>query len=458
MIARYSRPEMTNIWSEEERFKIWLSIETLALEGMAKEGLVPASAVQILRERGGFSVDRINELEGILRHDVLAFLTSVAEHAGPEVRSMHRGMTSSDLLDTATALQLVRSSTLIVDELDRLLEALRVRVLEFRSTPCIGRSHGIHAEPTTFGMKLAGWFAELVRCRVGLLAATERIAVGKISGPVGTYAGVSPAVEKHVLDALGLQPETVATQVVARDRHAAFLQSLALLATAIERAAVEIRHLQRTEVREVEEAFAVGQKGSSAMPHKRNPVLSENLSGLARLVRANSHAALENVALWHERDISHSSVERVVLPDSCTMVHFMVHRFTGLVRGLVVRADRMRENLELTRGVVFSGNLLLALTDHGMTRELAYQVVQEHALAAFDGGAPLLERVQNDARITGCLSGAEIAAAFDLTRQLRHVDQIIDRALGLPIASSAILSFSKGSALSQGSGVRKGKG
>ena len=429
MIARYSRPEMSSIWSDESRFQIWLEVETLALEQMVAEGLAPAEALAAVRERGRFDTPRVLEIEAEVKHDVIAFLTNVAEHAGPLARYVHRGMTSNDLLDTTFAVQLVRSGNLIMAGLAAVLAAVKQRAIETRHTPCIGRSHGIHAEPTTFGLKLAGWYAELRRQERRLAAAIEEVAVGKIAGAVGTYASVSPQVEAHVLNALGLRPETVPTQVVQRDRHAGFFSALALLGCSIERFCVEIRHLQRTEVREAEERFTPGQKGSSAMPHKRNPILSENLTGIARLLRGYAVSAMENVPLWHERDISHSSVERVIGPDACILTDFMLHRFRGLVEGLVVHSDRMVENLESTRGVVFSGTLLVELVDAGMVREDAYRLVQKHALAAWEGGASLRERVMGDAEITGVLPGARLEQVFDLKRHLRHVDMIFDRAM-----------------------------
>lgn len=430
MIARYSRPEMNALWSDEARFKIWLEIETLALEGMVAAGLAPQDALDAVRSKGRFDATRVLEIEQEVKHDVIAFLTNVAESVGEASRYVHRGMTSSDLLDTTLAVQLVRAGNLILAGVDRVLVVLKRRALETKNVPCIGRSHGIHAEPTTFGVKLAGWYAELVRSRARVAAAVVEIGYGKISGAVGTYASIPPSVEAHVLTKLGLKPETVATQVVQRDRHAAFFNALALLGASLERFCVEIRHLQRTEVREVEEKFSPGQKGSSAMPHKRNPILTENLTGLARLLRGYAVSAMENVPLWHERDISHSSVERVIAPDACTVVDFMLARFESVVDGMVVHADRMLENLESTRGLIFSGALLVALVDHGFTREDAYRLVQKHALPAWEGGASLLERVRSDKAIGERVSAAELDDIFDLKRHFRHVDLIVGRALG----------------------------
>ncbi len=428
MIPRYSRPEMSNLWSDENRFKIWLEVETLALEGMVMEGSAPKESLAAVKARGAFDTARVLAIEEEVKHDVIAFLTNVAEHVGPEARVLHRGMTSSDLLDTTLAVQLKRSGELLLRGLDAACDALWKRAEEFKYTPCVGRSHGIHAEPTTFGLKLAGWYAELRRARRRLVAAIDEVAVGKIAGAVGTYASVSPKVEAHVFSALGLKSEPVPTQIVSRDRHASFFSALALLACSIERCAVEIRHLQRTEVREAEEKFSAGQKGSSAMPHKRNPILSENLSGLARLVRSYSAAALENVPLWHERDISHSSVERVAAPDACILMDFMLARFASLISGLVVYPQRMQENLEHTRGLVFSGTLLIALVDRGMVREDAYRLVQQHALAAWEGGPDLKARVLADTKISAVMSAKEVESAFDLKRHTKHVDMIFDRA------------------------------
>jgi len=431
MITRYSRPEMNALWSDEARFQIWLEVETLAPEAMVEAGLAPREAYEAVKSKGRFDAARVLEIEREVKHDVIAFLTNVAESVGEASRFVHRGMTSSDLLDTTLAVQLLRAGKIILADIDRVLAALKRRALEHKNVPCIGRSHGIHAEPTTFGIKLAGWYAELARQRARVAAAVDEVAYGKISGAVGTYASVPPSVEAHVLGRLGLKAETVATQVVQRDRHAGFFSALALLGCSIERFCVEIRHLQRTEVREVEEKFTPGQKGSSAMPHKRNPILTENLTGLARLLRGYAVSAMENVPLWHERDISHSSVERVIGPDACILADFMLSRFESVVEGMVVHADRMVENLESTRGLIFSGALLVALVDHGVSREDAYRLVQKHALPAWEGGATLLERVRSDSVITERIPSAELDDIFDLKRHFRHVDLIVQRALAV---------------------------
>ena len=429
MISRYTNPEMAAIWSDEARYQIWLDIERHALEGLVKVGKAPAEALVAYNEKARFNADRVLEIEKEVKHDVIAFLTNVAEYVGPLSRFVHKGMTSSDVVDTCLAVQMRRSGLLLLQDLQALLEVLRARALEFKTTPCIGRSHGIHAEPTTFGVKLAGWYAEVKRHVVRLRAAVDEVSVGKLSGAVGTYAGIDPSVEALVMERLSLTAETVATQVVSRDRHASFMSCLAGIAGSIERFSVEVRHLQRTEVGEVMEGFAPGQKGSSAMPHKRNPILTENLCGLARLVRSYAQACFENVALWHERDISHSSVERVAVPDSCLVVDFMLRRFAGVVRNLVVSPERMMENLEYTRGTIFSGHLLLALVDKGVSREEAYRLVQRHALEAWDGGASLKERAQGDPTIAGALSTSELDDIFSVSRHLREVNRIVERAL-----------------------------
>jgi adenylosuccinate lyase len=429
MIDRYTHPEMAAIWTDQTRYSIWLDIERFALEGLVQEGAAPKEALDAFNAKAAFDVNRVNELELQLKHDVIAFLTNVAEYVGPLSRYVHKGMTSSDVVDTCLAVQMRRAGKLIYAQLQGVLTVLKTRSVEFKDAVCIGRSHGIHAEPTTFGIKLAGWYAELRRQSRRLEQAIETIAVGKLSGAVGMYGGISPAVEHAVMTKLELKAETVATQVVARDRHAEFMGCLAQIGSSIERFAVEIRHLQRTEVGEVMEGFTPGQKGSSAMPHKRNPILSENLCGLARLLRSYAQACFENVALWHERDISHSSVERVALPDACITLDFMLRRFGALVSNLVVSTDRMRDNLELTRGTVFSGHLLLALVDRGITREDAYAAVQKLALAALDGGLALRDRAKTDAVVSGALSADEIDSLFDLKRYLREVDRIVTRAL-----------------------------
>ena len=431
MIPRYTTPDMEAIWTDENKFKIWLGVETLALEQMANEGTAPKEAVKAVREKASFNPERILEIEKEVKHDVIAFLTNVAEYVGPYSRYLHRGMTSSDLLDTSFAVQLCAASNILLERINDLLNVLKDKAEAYRHTPCIGRSHGIHAEPTTFGLKLIGWYAELKRQRRRLQHAKEEISVGKIAGAVGTYASISPTVETYVLNSLGLKPETVATQVVQRDRHAFFFSVLAQLGTSIEKFATEIRHLQRSEVREAEEFFSKGQKGSSAMPHKRNPILSENLCGLARLIRGYALSASENVPLWHERDISHSSVERVIAPDATIVLDFMLKRFTKLVEGLVVYPDNMMKNLTSSNGVIFSGVLLLALTDHGMLREDAYRLVQKHALPAWEGGDDLRSRVLSDPEITNLVPKDELENIFSIERYIKHVDYIFERALSL---------------------------
>ncbi len=427
MIPRYSRPQMAAIWEPENRFRIWLDIEAHACEAQAKLGIIPESAARAVREKGAFEVERIDEIERETRHDVIAFLTNVAEHVGPEARFMHQGMTSSDVLDTCLAVQLKQAADILLDDLDRLLDALKRRAVEHKYTPTVGRSHGIHAEPTTFGLKLAGHWAEFARGRERLVAARREIATCAISGAVGTFANIDPFVEEYVAEKLGLVPEPISTQVIPRDRHAAFFMTLALIAAGIERLATEIRHLQRTELREAEEYFSPGQKGSSAMPHKRNPVLSENLTGLARLIRSHVTPALENVALWHERDISHSAVERIIAPDATIALDFALARLTGLVDRLVVYPERMRENLESLGGLVDSQRVLLALTQAGMSREDAYRLVQEHAMAAWRGEGRFADRLKADPEVTRYLPAQTIEGLFDTEYHLKHVDTIFRR-------------------------------
>ncbi|MDJ0869005.1 MAG: adenylosuccinate lyase [Myxococcota bacterium] len=430
MIERYTRPEMRDLWSDDHRYRCWLRVEIAVCEVLSERGLIPPESLAAIRERAEFDTQRIAEIEAEVRHDVIAFLTNVAESVGPESRWIHYGMTSSDVLDTALALQVREAGELVLAGLDRTLAALRARADEHRHTPMVGRTHGIHAEPTTFGLKLLVFHGAFARARTRLAAALEEAAVGKISGAVGTFAHLDPAVEEAVCARLGIGFEPAATQVVQRDRHAAFVSALALVGATIDQAAVEFRHLARTEVREVEEEFGKGQKGSSAMPHKRNPWRFENLSGLARLVRGYASASLENLALWHERDISNSSVERVVLPDATTVVDFMLQRFAGLVESLRVLPERMRENLESSRGLVFSGTLLLALAEQGLTREDAYRLVQGHAMDTWEKGGEFRDRVLADPGITEVLSKEEIERAFDLDHALRNVDAIFARALG----------------------------
>jgi adenylosuccinate lyase len=423
---------MAAIWEPENKLKKWLEVEVLACEAYAELGFIPREAARVIREKAAFSVERTEQIEETTRHDVIAFLTNVAENVGPESRYIHMGLTSSDVLDTGFALQLREAADLILSDLDALLSVLRERAWEHRATPMIGRSHGIHAEPTTFGLKVALWHEEMARASVRIRRAREAISRGKLSGAVGTYADVPPEVEAFVLARLGLRPETVSTQVVQRDRHAEYFTALALAASSIERIAIEIRHLHRTEVLEVEEFFAPGQKGSSAMPHKRNPVLAENLTGLARLVRANSLAAMENVALWHERDISHSSVERVIGPDSTILLDFMLARLTGLVRNLLVYPERMRRNLDLTRGLIYSPRVMLALVEKGLSRESAYEVVQRNAMRAWRGeGAEgdFRALLEADDDVRAKLSAAELDGLFDLSYYLKHVGFIMDRVM-----------------------------
>jgi adenylosuccinate lyase len=421
---------MAAIWEPENKLKKWLEIEILACEAYAQLGMIPPEAAKAIRERAAFSVARTEEIEQTTRHDVIAFLTNVAENVGPESRYIHLGLTSSDVLDTGFSLQLREAADLILADLEELLAVLRERAWEHRDTPMIGRSHGIHAEPITFGLKLALWHEDLARSAERVRRAREAVSFGKLSGAVGTYADVPPEVEEYVLSRLGLKPETVSTQVVQRDRHAEYFCALALLASSIERVAVEVRHLQRTEVLEVEEFFAPGQKGSSAMPHKRNPILAENLTGLARLVRANALAALENVALWHERDISHSSVERVIGPDSTILIDFMLARLTGLIRNLAVYPERMRQNLGLTRGLIYSPRVMLALVEKGLSRESAYELVQGHAMRAWRGEGDFRALLSADEAVRGRLSAAELEGLFDLSYYLKHVGTIFARVFG----------------------------
>jgi adenylosuccinate lyase len=430
MISRYSRAEMSRIWSNQNRYRIWFEIEAHACDAQAALGVIPESAARAVRERGAFEVERIDEIERETRHDVIAFLTNLAEHVGPEARFVHQGMTSSDVLDTCLAVQLKAASDLLLADLDEVLAVLKRRAFEHKYTPTIGRSHGVHAEPTTFGLKLAGHYAEFARNRARLVAASKEIATCAISGAVGTFANIDPRVEDHVAEKLGLAPEPVSTQVIPRDRHAHYFMTLALVAASVERLATEIRHLQRTELREAEEHFAPGQKGSSAMPHKRNPVFAENLTGLARLIRATVVPALENVALWHERDISHSAVERVIAPDATIALDFALARLTGLVDRLVIYPERMRQNLESLGGLVDSQRVLLALTQAGMSREDAYRVVQKNAMAAWDGEGLFSDLLKQDREIARFLDPQSIDEQFDTAYHLRHVDTIFRRVFG----------------------------
>jgi len=436
MVPRYSRPEMAVIWEPENKFRIWFEIEAHACDAQAELGVIPAEAAKAVWDKGRFEIERIDAIARETRHDVIAFLTNLAEHVGAEARFVHQGMTSSDVLDTCLAVQLTQAADLLLADLDAVLAALEKRAREHKDTLCIGRSHGIHAEPTTFGLKLAGHYAEFARGRTRLEAARAEIATCAISGAVGTFATVDPAVEAHVAAKLGLTVEPVSTQVIPRDRHAAFFATLAVIAGAVERLAVEIRHLQRTEVREAEEYFAPGQKGSSAMPHKRNPVLSENLTGLARLVRGAVVPALENIALWHERDISHSSVERVIAPDATIALDFALVRLAGLVENLVVYPDAMRANLDRLRGLVHSQRVMLALTQAGMSREDAYAAVQRNAMRAWAEDADFFDLLRNDKLLWADKAVKEkltidaLKGLFDLAHHTRHVDTIFARVFG----------------------------
>jgi adenylosuccinate lyase len=427
MIARYTHPEMGRIWSDQRRFETWLLVETAAAEAMAAAGIVPRDAAREIRERAQIDVARIDEIERTTQHDVIAFTTAVAETVGPSARWLHFGMTSSDVIDTAQALQMREACDLILKDLEALAEAIRARAFEHRQTPMIGRTHGVHAEPMTFGLKLALWFAEIGRDIERVRRVRSIVSVGKLSGAVGTFAHLSPDIETAVCERLGLTPAPVASQVIQRDRHADLLAALAISGASLEKFALEIRGLQKTEIGEVEEPFAKGQKGSSAMPHKRNPIGCEQIVGLARLLRSNCHAAFENIALWHERDISHSSVERVILPDSFIALDHMLRRFTRIVTGMVVYPDRMRENLERSRGVVFSGTVLLELARRGISRELAYEWVQRNAMRSFSEQRDFKALLLADPDVTGALSRVEIDRAFDLDDQFRHVDDIFER-------------------------------
>jgi len=421
---------MARIWEPEAKFSIWLKIETYAAQAMAELGLIPKHAADAVRKRGGFDAARIDQIEREVKHDVIAFLTSVSEHVGPEARFLHAGLTSSDVLDTCFNVQLVQAADLLIADVDALLAALKARAFEFKDTLTVGRSHGVHAKPTTFGLKLATAYAEFARARERLVRAREEVATCAISGAVGTFAHVDPRVEAYVAKKLGLTPEPISTQVIPRDRHAAYFATLAVVASSIERLATEIRHLQRTEVLEAEEYFSEGQKGSSAMPHKRNPVLSENLTGLARVVRAYAQPALEDVALWHERDISHSSVERLIGPDATIALDFALVRLTGIIKGLVVYPERMRANLKRLGGLIHSQRVLLALTEAGVPREEAYRMVQRNAMKVWDTGADFQAALLADKDVTKALSPDEIKAQFDLGYHTKHVNTIFARVFG----------------------------
>jgi len=430
MIERYSRPEMARIWAAKNRFQIWLEIETLACEAQAELGVIPKEVVPVIRAKGDFDIARIDAIEAEVKHDVIAFLTSVAEYVGPEARFIHQGMTSSDVLDTCLSVQLTQAADELLADLDLVLESLKVRALEHRDTVCIGRSHGIHAEPVTFGLKLASFYAEMQRNRTRLAAARENIATGAISGAVGTFANIDPYVEEYVCARMGLKPEPVSTQVIPRDRHAEYFCVLAIIASSMERIAVEVRHMQRTEVLEAEEFFSKGQKGSSAMPHKRNPILSENLTGQARYIRSLCIPALENVALWHERDISHSSVERYIAPDATVALDFSLRRLNGLIRNLVVYPENMTRNLNQMKGLVFSQKILLDLTQAGVSREDSYRLVQRNAMKVWEQGADFQTELLADQEVVGALGEARIREAFDLNYHLKHVATIFKRVFG----------------------------
>ncbi|MEH2456979.1 adenylosuccinate lyase [Nostoc sp.] len=428
MIERYTLPEMANLWSEAYKLKTWLQVEIAVCDAQAELGYIPSQAVEEIKAKADFDPKRVLEIEAVVRHDVIAFLTNVNEYVGDAGRYIHLGLTSSDVLDTALALQLVASLDILLQRLEDLIQVIRQKAREHRHTVMAGRSHGIHAEPITFGFKLAGWLAEVLRHEERLRILRQTIAVGKISGAVGTYANVEPRIEAIACQKLGLKPDTASTQVISRDRHADYVQQLALVAASIERFAVEIRNLQKTDILEVEEFFAKGQKGSSAMPHKRNPIRSERLTGMARLVRSHAGAALENVALWHERDISHSSVERVILPDACTLTHFMLVEITDLVKNLLVYPENMKRNLNCYGGVVFSQKVLLALIDKGSNREEAYAIVQESAHTAWNKPeGNFQDLISKDPRVTEKLSPAELEVCFDSQQHLRHLEEVYQR-------------------------------
>jgi adenylosuccinate lyase len=427
MIERYTRPAMGKIWQEENKFRIWLEIETLACEAQSELGIVPKEAVNVIREKGNFNVARILEIEHEVKHDVIAFLTNVGEYVGPDSRFIHLGMTSSDVLDTALAVQMKQSAEVLLTDMKGLKDVLERRAKEFKHTVMIGRTHGIHAEPITFGLKLALWYAEAVRNIERLNAALKTISVGKISGAVGTYQHLDPFVERYVCEKLGLQPAPISTQILQRDRHAEFMNVLALCGCSLEKFATEIRHLQKTEVLEAEEYFSKGQKGSSAMPHKRNPIVCERIAGLARLLRSNALAAMENVALWHERDISHSSVERIIIPDSCILLDFMLADMTKIVDRLLVYPDHMTRNLNATRGLIFSQEVLLALTKKGMKREDAYRLVQEQAMKVWAEEKEFKVLLLGSEEVMKVLSRKELDELFDPKRSLKHIEYIFEQ-------------------------------
>lgn len=427
MIERYSRAKMAKIWEPQNRFDKWLQVEILVCEAMAKEEMIPQEAVETIKQKASFSVDRIQEIEETVKHDVIAFLTNVEESVGPDARFIHMGLTSSDILDTAFALQLKEALLIIINDVRNLMDILKEKAFEHKDTVMIGRSHGIHAEPITFGLKLAVWYSEMQRNLRRLKQALDVISYGKISGAVGTFANIPPRIEKYVCEHLDLKPAEISTQIIQRDRHAQYFTALAILGGSIEKMAVEIRHLQRTEVGEVEESFTSGQKGSSAMPHKKNPIGSENLSGLARLVRSNCIAAMENMALWHERDISHSSVERVIAPDSTILIDYMLNRLTGMMRNLVVNKDAMVRNLEKLQGLIFSQQILLALVKKGCSRQHAYSITQKNSLQAWSTGESFKQLVLRDPDIQNYLSNNEIDETFSLNQHLKYIEEIFAR-------------------------------
>ena len=430
MIPRYSRPEMTRIWEPENKFRIWFEIEAHACDAQANLGTIPEAAAKRVWERGKFDVERIDEIEAEVKHDVIAFLTNLAEYVGPEARFVHQGMTSSDVLDTCLSVQLCQAADIIANDIDQLLEALKTQSMQYKFTPTVGRSHAIHAEPTTFGLKLAGFFAEFQRNKERLMLARKEIATCAISGPVGTFASIEPEVERHVAEKLGLKIEPVSTQIIPRDRHAMFFSILGVIASSLERLAVEIRHLQRTEVREAEEFFSSGQKGSSSMPHKRNPVLTENITGLARLIRSHVVPSMENVALWHERDISHSPVERVIAPDATIALDFSLVRMTGVIKNLVVYPDQMQKNLDKLGGLINSQRILLELTQKGMTREDSYEAVQRNAMPVWLEGKDFKALLKSDTKIRAFLDENEIDELFNPDFHFKHVETIFKRVFG----------------------------
>ena len=427
MIDRYTRPEMKKIWTEENKFRKWLDVELAVCEAMAEEGMIPEDAVKRIKEKASFSVKRILEIEKETRHDVIAFINNVAESIGPDSRFIHIGLTSSDILDTSFALLLKEAMEIIISGLNELMSVIKDKAFEYKHTPMIGRSHGVHAEPITFGLKCALWYSDMKRNMTRLEQALDVISYGKISGAVGTYANIPPSIEEKVMKKLGLKRPEISTQVIQRDRHAQYFMALAILASSIEKVAVEIRHLQRTEVLEVEEPFRTGQKGSSAMPHKKNPILCENITGLARIVRANAIAAMENIPLWHERDISHSSVERVIGPDSTILIDFMIHRLKGVIKGLVVHPEHMIKNLNLTKGLIFSQQIMLALTKKGLERQKAYDLVQRNALKVWERDQEFKDLILKDKDVLIFLSPSEIDSLFDMNYHLKYVNHIFNR-------------------------------